>query len=158
MKKVLLLLVFGLMTIFGFGQNFEFINVGLIHGQDIQTLEVMNTLFKPDSLKSKCDSVMIKKFFKKKFNKKFILADVSVSTYSENNTIPASINVSNSKDVDTWFMSVLPQNHFEIYKNKVNVYATENYLEIFMENETNSYFFEVMFNEKIITIIETTKI
>lgn len=158
MKKVILTIAVGLMTIVGFSQNFEYINSGQLHGQDIQTLDVMNTLFKPDTLKSKCDSTLIKKFFKKKFNKKFVLVQVQITPLLKYNTISSSTIVGKSQSADSWFMSVLPQNHFYIYTNKVIVSAHSKTMEILMENKTDSYFFEVNFETKVITVTETTKI
>lgn len=79
MKKVLLLLVFGLMTMFGYSQNsdtLKYINCQLIGDNSdkyFDAIQVLDVIFKPDSIYTQCDRVFAEKYFKKRFNKKYML-------------------------------------------------------------------------------------
>lgn len=150
MKKVILTIAVGLMTMVGFGQNFEYINVGTIHRQDIQTLEVMNTLFKPDSLKSKCDSTLIKKFFKNKFRKKFTVVNLMVEPDLSKKKILTHLDLGDYKNSDIYYTSLLSNNYHYVYNKKLNVYADKEFIRISMESNEVVYSFVVNLKKKTI--------
>lgn len=67
------------MTMVGFSQNLDtlkYVNCQLIGDNSdryFDVVQILDVIFKPDSLYTQCDRIQAEKYFKKRFNKKFML-------------------------------------------------------------------------------------